>query len=119
MKKIDVGYIRKGDKIRYEYHEGISSTAFEYKATEDKHSWFGHGRYFLMERPYALPTEDGVYVRTDGLMPYYNRATFHLVEGFWEYPSLGLDHKATVAYLTSLKSGCACAFWHAHKLRQR
>lgn len=104
MKKIDVGDIRKGDKIRYKYPEGSSNIALEYKATEDKQSWFAPGQHYLMERPYVLPTEDGVYVRMDGSTPYYNRGTFHLVEGLWDYPSLGLDHKATVAYLTSLKS---------------
>ena len=103
MKKIDVEDIRKGDRIRYEYPKETSHIAHEYIAIRDGDLYGTVGQNYLMERPYVLPTEDGIYVRADSSIPYYNWHPYHLVDGRWGHPSFGLDHEATVERLTSRK----------------
>ena len=104
MKKIDVKDIRKGDKVRYEYPEGSGSIAYEYTASSEGDFLSRKGQHYLLDRPYVLPTEDGVYVRTDMGVPYFNMNTYHLVGGLWSHPSFGLEHEATVERLTSRKA---------------
>lgn len=105
MKKIDVNDIRKGDKIRYEYSEHSANIAHEYTAMKDGDFWvLSEGQHYLMERPYALPTEDGIYMPLfNASLPYYAHDPVHRVYGAWSSPARMKNHEETVRWLTEGK----------------
>ena len=108
MKKIDAADIRKGDKIRFEHADSDrpSVTAFEYNATKDQDRATNNGgQYYLLERPYVLPTEDGIYMPVfNTSLPYYAYDPVHRLYGAWSSPARQKNHEETVRWLTESKA---------------
>ena len=81
MKKIDVGDIRKGDKIRYDYNNTRGSLAHEYIAASDGERCGMTGQHYLLERPEPpFEPKDGMHIQHEENDPYYSGVR---INGWW------------------------------------